>query len=69
MIRYYITTPSGRSRLDHKDLKSDEEAIEAFNNHWTANPSVTWASKNPKRTLTKEITITLAEDELEGRKT
>jgi hypothetical protein len=47
---YYIITPNGRSKLS-PNPKTDEEAIEAFRNHWTA--KVTWTA-GKQRVLVKE---------------
>lgn len=54
IIDYYIKCPAGRFKLDDPRPTSDESAICAFKEHWTA--TADWATKTtPKRTLVKEV--------------
>lgn len=50
-VVYYIKHPNGREKITPTPA-SDQEALEAFKNHWTA--TVTWACKG-KRVLVKEV--------------
>ena len=49
-VVYYIKSPNGRRKIVPIP-SSDQDAIEAFNNHWTA--TANWAC-NGKRVLVKE---------------
>lgn len=50
-VVYYIKHPNGREKITPTPA-SDQEALEAFKNHWTA--TATWACK-AKRVLVKEV--------------
>jgi hypothetical protein len=49
-VVYYIKTPNGRQKITPIP-GSDQEAVDAFKNHWTA--TAAWAC-NGKRILMKE---------------
>lgn len=50
-VVYYIKHPNGRQKITPIP-SSDQEAIEAFKNHWTA--TANWACSG-KRVLVKEV--------------
>ena len=65
-VVYYIKHPNGREKIEPTPA-GDEEAIFAFQYHWTAKADWTpfpWA-KNPKprrRALVKETKVEISED-------
>jgi len=49
---YYIKSPHGRKKIDPTPA-NDEEAIQAFNDDWTARAN--FRGKAPKRILVREV--------------